>query len=80
MQLMFHCENVSGINNQAAIGTRANNFDELKKSEWLTGLAWLKQPQVKSSWSRLQVKRTYPSQSSWHRLKKKCCHSVGTIQ
>ena len=34
---------VSGINNPADIGTRAINVDELKRSEWLTESAWLKQ-------------------------------------
>ena len=34
---------VSGINNPADIGTRAISVDELKRSEWLTGPAWLKQ-------------------------------------
>ena len=34
---------VSGINNPANIGTRAINVDELKRSEWLTGQAWLTQ-------------------------------------
>ena len=34
---------VGGINNPADIGTRAINVDELKRSEWLTGPAWLKQ-------------------------------------
>ena len=34
---------MSGINNPADIGTRAINVDELKRSEWLTGPAWLKQ-------------------------------------
>ena len=34
---------VSGINNPADIGTRAINVDELKRSGWLTGPAWLKQ-------------------------------------
>ena len=34
---------VSGINNPADIGTQAINVDELKRSEWLTGPAWLKQ-------------------------------------
>ena len=33
---------VSGINNPADIGTSIN-VDELKRSEWLTGPAWLKQ-------------------------------------
>ena len=37
------CNHVSGINNPADIGTRAINVDELKRSEWLTGPAWLKQ-------------------------------------
>ena len=36
---------VSGINNPADIGTRAINIEELKRSEWLTGPAWLKQPE-----------------------------------
>ena len=34
---------VSGINNPADIGIRMLNVDELKRSEWLTGPAWLKQ-------------------------------------
>ena len=34
---------VNGINNPADIGTRAINVEELKRSEWLTGPAWLKQ-------------------------------------
>ena len=34
---------VSGINNPADIGTQAINVDELKRSEWLTGPARLKQ-------------------------------------
>ena len=38
---------VSGINNPADIGTRAINVDELKRSEWLTGPAWLKQRENK---------------------------------
>ena len=38
---------VSGINNAAEIGTRTINFDELKRSEWLTGPAWLKQRENK---------------------------------
>ena len=37
-------KHVSGINKPADIGSRAINFDELKRSEWLTGPAWLKQP------------------------------------
>ena len=41
-------EHVSGINNPADIGTRAINIEELKRSEWLTGPAWLKQPE--SEW------------------------------
>ena len=39
---------VSGINNPADIGTRAINIEELKRSEWLTGPAWLKRPE--SEW------------------------------
>ena len=35
---------ISSINNPADIGTRAINVEELKRSEWLTGTAWLKQP------------------------------------
>ena len=35
---------VNGINNQADIGTRAINNEELRKKEWLIGPAWLKQP------------------------------------
>ena len=38
-------KHVSGINNPADIGTRATNLVELKRSEWLTGPAWLKQPE-----------------------------------
>ena len=34
-----------GINNKADIGTRAINIEELKRSEWLAGLAWLKRPE-----------------------------------
>ena len=41
-------KHVSGINNPADIGTRAINVDELKRSEWLNGPAWLKQPE--SEW------------------------------
>ena len=39
---------VSGINNPADIGTRAINIEELKRSKWLTGPAWLKPPE--SEW------------------------------
>ena len=39
---MFH---VSSINNPADIGTRAINIDELKRSDWLNGPAWLKRPE-----------------------------------
>ena len=39
---------MSGINNQANIGTRAITFKELKRSEWLTAPAWLKRP--KKEW------------------------------
>ena len=35
-------KHVSGINNPADIGTRVINIEELKRSEWLTGPAWLK--------------------------------------
>ena len=35
---------VSGIKNPADIVTQAINVDGLKRKEWLTGLAWLKQP------------------------------------
>ena len=41
-------EHVSGINNPADIGTRAINIEELKRSEWLTGPAWLKRSE--SEW------------------------------
>ena len=41
-------KHVSGINNPADIGTRAINIDELRRSEWLTGPAWLKRPE--SEW------------------------------
>ena len=40
-------KHVSGINNPADIGTRAINIEELKRSEWLTGPAWLKRPESK---------------------------------
>ena len=40
---------VGGINNPADIGTRAINVDEFKRSEWLTGTAWLKQPESERS-------------------------------
>ena len=39
---------MSGINNPADIDTRAINIEELKRSEWLNGPAWLKQPE--SEW------------------------------
>ena len=38
-------KHVSGISNPAYISTRAININELKKSEWLTGPAWLKRPE-----------------------------------
>ena len=41
-------KHVSGINNPADIGTRATNVEELKRSEWLTGPAWLRRPE--SEW------------------------------
>ena len=37
--------NVSDIDNPTDIGTSAINVDELKRIEWLTGPAWLKQPE-----------------------------------
>ena len=49
---------VSGINNPADIGTRAINIDELKRSEWLTGPAWLKQRE--NEWPE-QVNLTFAS-------------------
>ena len=48
----------SGINNPADIGTRAINVDELKRSEWLTGPAWLKQRE--NEWPE-QVNLTFAS-------------------
>ena len=50
---------VSGINNPADIGTRANKVDELKRSEWLTGPAWLKQRE--NEWPE-QVALTFASE------------------
>ena len=47
---------VSGINNPADMGTRA--IDELKRSEWLTGPAWLKQR--KNEWPE-KVNLTFAS-------------------
>ena len=47
-----------GINNPAETGTRAINFDELKRSEWLTGPAWLKQRE--NEWSE-QMNLTFAS-------------------
>ena len=35
-------KHVSCINNPADVGTRAINIEELKRSEWLNGPAWLK--------------------------------------
>ena len=49
---------VSGINNPAEIGTQAINVDGLKRSEWLTGPAWLKQRENK--WPE-QVSLTFAS-------------------
>ena len=43
-------KHVSGINNPADIGTRAINIEEHKRSEWLTGPAWLKRPE--SEWPK----------------------------
>ena len=42
-------KHVSGINNPEDIGTRAINIEELTRSVWLTGPAWLKWPE--SVWS-----------------------------
>ena len=39
-------KHVSGIYSPADIGTKAFNVDDLKKSERLTGPAWLKQPEI----------------------------------
>ena len=49
---------VSGINNPADIETRAINVDELKRSEWLTGPAWLRQRE--NEWPE-QVNLTFAS-------------------
>ena len=49
---------VSGNNNPADIGTRAINVDKLKRSEWLTGPAWLKQRE--NEWPE-QVNLTFAS-------------------
>ena len=49
---------VSGINNPADIGTRAINVDKLKRSEWLTGPAWLKERE--NEWPE-QVNLTFAS-------------------
>ena len=40
---------VNVINNPVDIGTRAINIEELKRSDWLTGPAWLRRPV--SEWS-----------------------------
>ena len=39
-------KHVSCINNPVDIGTRAINFEVLKRNEWLTGPAWLKRPKI----------------------------------
>ena len=49
---------VSGINNPADIRTRAINVDEFRRSEWLTGPAWLKQRE--NEWPE-QVNLTFAS-------------------
>ena len=38
-------KHVSGINNPADFGIRAISIEKLKRNEWLTGPAWLKQPE-----------------------------------
>ena len=42
---------LSGINNPADIGTRATNTEDLRRSEWPTGSAWLKRPE--SEWPEI---------------------------
>ena len=37
-------KHLSAINNPADIGTKALNFEELKRSEWLTRPVWFKRP------------------------------------
>ena len=72
---------VSGVNSLADIGTRAINFEELKRSEWLTGPDWLKRPE--SEWPEQvnltlrQMKRIYPHQSSIYWLKKRKLLFIG---
>ena len=68
-------KHVSGINNPADIGTRAINIEELKRSEWLTGPAWLKRPE--SEWPE-QVNLVFasdeeniPASGLQHRLKRR---------
>ena len=56
---------VSGVNNPADIGTRAINVDELKRSERLTGPAWLKQRE--NEWPE-HVKLTFSSDDQNKRL------------
>ena len=51
-------KHVSGINNPADIGTKAINIEELKRSEWLAGPAWLKR--AESEWPE-QVKLIFAS-------------------
>ena len=76
---------VSGINNPADIGTRAINVDELKRSERLTGPAWLKQPE--SEWPE-QVNLVFAADEEniatstfiTQAEKKETNFSVGTIQ
>ena len=41
-------KHVSGIYNPAENGTTSITIGKLKKNKWLTGLAWLKQPE--SEW------------------------------
>ena len=44
-----HWKYVSGINNPANNSTRAINFEEINRIEWLTGPARLKQPEIEGS-------------------------------
>ena len=76
-----------GINKPVETGTRAINIEQLKRSEWFTGLTWLKQQE--SKWPNLSnliyasVEDNSPSSVLMtHAEHKKSCYSVetGTIQ